>query len=299
MTMKDQLRPSASIEDISGRAMLVGLTIKSFNPVKTDKKITAEVATAHGSEVSMGRYAKSVIDKSAIDELRCLAGEIRTEHYRRTLPWAEDGARILTSQGYNDYAAFMRESSDKWEAAVGRFLDGWDSFVRDARVKLNGLFNENDYPPAGKLRKKFAFRTTVRPVPVAEDFRVALGASEIGAIRAQINSDLAETVREVMMTVWVQMRDVVAKMAERLKAYDPQHPGAAPFRDSLVTNISDLLAILPSLNLTEDEAVKVFAGEMRGLTKFGAEELRDNRWKREDTAKRAEAILSQMEQFIA
>ena len=299
MTANDTLQPSASIADIGDRAMLVNVKIRQFNAVKTDKKITADVAALHGSEVEMGRYAKSVIEKSATLTLKRLAGEIRLEHYRRTLPWSEDGSRILTSRGYDDYAKFMRDSQEKWDVAVANFLDGWDGFVADARVKLNGLFNENDYPSAAKLRKKFEFRWKVDPVPLADDFRVALGAAEVGAIKAQMQGDLDETVNAAMQSVWVQMRDVVQKMAERLRAYDPQNPGAAPFRDSLVTNIRELVEILPSLNLTSDPNVAKFTNSMRDLVKADATMLRDNMWTREDTAKRAEAILDQMSQFIA
>jgi hypothetical protein len=297
--MTPTLNPSRSIERIADRAMLVSLTINQFNPVKTDKKITAEVATAHGSEVTMGRYAKSVIAKSALDRIRTLAGEVRQEHYRRTLPWSEDGARILTAQGFEEYSRFIRAKTDEWDAAVREFLDNWDSYVDDARVKLNGLFNAADYPPLDKVRQKFALKTSVKPVPVADDFRVALGASEVSAIKRQLTTELEGTVDAAMRSVWVQMRDVVAKMVERLKAYNPSKPSEAPFRDTLVTNVRDLLDILPTLNLTADPTVVQFAEDMRELVKYDASDLRDSQWRREDTARRAESILDAMSQFIA
>lgn len=289
-----------TITNISDRAMLVNVRISLFNAVKTDKTITAEVAAQHGSEVTMGRYAKSVIAKSALDTVRKLAGEIRAEHYRRTLPWAEDGARILTATGYLAYAEWMRESEAKWDKAVGEFLTQWDTFVAEAKVKLNGLFDASDYPTLAKLRDKFEFRWQVRPVPDANDFRVNLGADEVSAIRANLRESLQATVDEAMKDVWGRMRDVVSKMAERLKAYDPNNPSAAPFRDSLVTNITDLLDMVPSLNLTGSPEVNAFANAMReSLTKHDAQALRDKVWAREDTAQRAEAILAQMSAFIA
>ena len=293
------LHPSKGIEDIASRAMLVSLNISQFSAMKTDKKITAEVAVAHGADVNMGRYAKSVIEKKSLDKLRRLAGEIRSEHYRRTLPWSEDGARILTSSGYQEYTAFMRKSSDAWDSEVSEFLDGWQSFVSDARVKLNGMFNPADYPPIEKVAAKFRFRTSVKPVPVADDFRVALGANEVSSIRAELESSMADTVELAMQAVWTQMRDVVAKMAERLKAYNPAKPGDAPFRETLVTNITELLEVLPSLNLTNDANVARFTDSIRDLVQFDAQALRDNQWKRDDTAKRADAILADMSAFIS
>jgi hypothetical protein len=103
-----------------------------------------------------------------------------------------------------------------------------------------------------------------------------------------------------MRDVWGRMRDVVGKMAERLRAYDPNNASAAPFRDSLVSNITELLEVVPSLNLTGDAAVTDFAARIRqDLTGFDAQALRDNMFTREDVAQRAESIYNQMAAFIS
>lgn len=287
------------IHNIADRAMLVGLNISQFNPTKTDKKITAEVAQQHGSDESMGRYAKNVIAKQAVDALRKLAGEIRKEHHRRTLPWAEDGARILTSAGYTEYSDWMRGAHAQWDAEVAKFLDQWDTFVADARTRLNGAFDEADYPSLPAVKAKFNFRWKVRQVPQAVDFRVELGASEVSAIRQEIEAENRATIENAMRDVWERMHDVVGSMAKRLKEYDPEKPAAHPFRDTLVSNIAELVDILPALNLTQDPHVVAFTTEMLALTKCTAQELRDSQWKREDVGARANAILAQMSQFVA
>lgn len=291
--------PITTITDISDRAMLVNVHISMFSATKTDKKITAEVAQQHGSDENMGRYAKNLVAKGAMDKLKRLAAGIREEHYKRTLPWAEDGARILTSVGYLAYAEWIRKQENEFWTAVDEFASQWSSFVADARVKLNGLFDASDYPTEGELRRRFGFRWQVRPVPAAGDFRVALGADEVSAIKAGIQAEQQATIDAAMRDVWGRMRDVVGKMAERLKLYDPNKPSDAPFRDTLVTNIGDLLDMVPSLNLTGDSTVNAFANAMRqSLTKFSAQDLRDKDWARVDTAAAAQSILDQMSQFV-
>ena len=296
-TMTQNQVSGASLAD---RAMLVNVRIRQYNPVKTDRTVTQEVADAHGSDVAMGRYAKSTIAKGALDTLRKLAGEIRQEHYRRTLPWAEDGARILTSAGYFDYAEWMRGAESKWEPAVRDFLANWDRFQDEARAKLGTLYDPADYPTARELARTFEFRYTVRPLPVADDFRVTLGSEQVQAIRSEIENTLQQATADAMRDVWARLRDVVGKMAERLKAYDPNNPKAAPFRDSLVLNITDLLEVAPSLNLTGDSRVDDFCARIRReLTQYDAQALRDNVYTREDVAQRAESIYNQMAAFIA
>lgn len=257
---------------ISDRAILVSLNISQFNPERRSPPIAAALKT-----------------------LRTLAGDIRKEHHRRTLPWAE-GARILTSIGYDAYAEWMRGANTKWDAEVEKFLIQWDGFVAEERQKLGVIFHPNDYA-AG--REEFKFRWKIRPVPEAQDFRVELGELEIGAIKAEMQNEQREVVQAAMMDVWTRMRDVVGSMADRLKQYDPENPAAHPFRDTLVTNIAELVAVLPALNLTDNEDVKRFTEEMQALTRHTAQELRDHAWKRDDVAQRAQTILDQMSQFVA
>ena len=139
----------------------------------------------------------------------------------------------------------------------------------------------------------------MKPVPQAEDFRVQLGDEEVNRLKAQITADSAASVDRAMRDVWTRMADVIRKISERCKLYDQQHPGAHPFHDSTVGNITDLLEIIPALNLTGDPQVEEFAQEMRGLTRYSAEQLKHTQFAREDTAARADEILSKMAAFIA
>jgi len=279
--------------------MLVSLSIRQWSAAKTDKKVTREVADQHNSDVTMGKYHKALLAKGALDTIKRIAGETRTEFYRRTLPWLDDGARILTSTGYMETAEYIRKQQNEFDSAVQTFLDSYDSFVADARVRLNGLFDAGDYPSFAQLRGKFGFTFGVRPLPDAEDFRADIGTEELAKVRANLEAEKTATIQTAMHDVFARMREVVSKLAERLKAYNPSKPGDAPFRDTLVTNITDLLAILPSLNLTGDPNVARFTSEIQSsLTQYSAEELRANMFSRQDTARRADEILAKMEQYL-
>lgn len=284
---------------LNDRAMLVSLSIRQWSASKTDKKITKEVADQHASDVTMGRYSKALLAKGALETIKKIAGETRTEFYRRTLPWLDDGARILTATGYLATAEYVRRQQSAFDAAVQEFLGNYDGLVADAKVRLNGLFDSADYPSYAQLKSKFGFTFCVRPMPDAEDFRADIGEEELARVRAELEADKTATIETAMRDVYGRMREVVGKLAERLKAYNPNKPGDAPFRDTLVTNITDLLAVLPSLNLTGDANVTRFIADIRAnLTAYSAEELRANMFTREDTARRAEEILAKMEAYI-
>lgn len=291
---------ATATNSITERAMLVSLNIQQWMGAKHDKKVSQEVAKTHNSDASMGRYRKMLVAKESLERLRQITSAARHEHYNRTLPWCDGGTRILSSTGYFDYAAKMREYQLEWDAAVAVFVDQYPTFVEAARARLNGLFNESDYPNPSKMLRKFSFAFNVLPMPVAEDFRVELGDIETARVRSEIEQSFNESLRVAMADVWERVHEVVARMAERLRSYSISKDGVAnPFRDSIVTNIRELLEMLPSLNITEDPKLEQFAMRISAeLCKYDADELRENDGARERTAKAAEAILEQMGDFV-
>ena len=287
------------MSSIKEKAMLVNLTISQWTAVRHDKKISREVADTHGNQEDMGKYQKSLIAKSALEDIKKLASAARTEHYKRTLPWRDGGDRILSSAGYFDYTRAMSEYQNKWETAVNTFCSNYGQYVTDARASLSNLFNDDDYP--SDIRGKFGLTFDLVPMPTSEDFRVDLGTEETARIKSQIESDGRAMLERAMHNVWERLSGVVSHMVTRLKNYQELPNGKVqnPFRDSLVSNITELLDLLPTLNLTEDVNIGQFASDIRAsLTAYTPEQLRESETLRADVASKADEILSKMTAFL-
>lgn len=298
MTASTAVAPAMN-PSVSDRAVLVNLSISQWSASKSDKKVNREVSQAHGSAEEMGNYSKKLVAKAEVKKYSDLASAIRQEFYKITLPWGDNGDRILTSKAYFDFSKKFRADQQKLETAWDEFCGVYPQLVRDAQRLLNGLFNPADYPDANAIRSKFAIKLDVKPVPEAQDFRVNLGDEEIARLKAQITADSAASVNRAMRDVWERMREVIAKISERCKLYDQQNPKAHPLHDSTVENISDLLEIIPALNLTGDPQVEDFAREMRELTRYTPQQLKETDYARNDIATRADEILDKMSAFIA
>jgi hypothetical protein len=259
----------------------------------------------------MGKYNKKLLGKDALADIKRIAGEARQKHYARTLAWTDDGYRILSSSGYFAYNQEIMALKAQYDAAVQSFLTGYPEYVKDARVRLNGLFRDEDYPTLRQLEQKFGFDIAVVPMPDAADFRVDLGTAETARIKADIQASVDATVHNAMKEVWSRVHDAISHMAERLKAYTVDSNGKVQnhFRDTLVSNINELLDLLPTLNLTRDGNLDAIAADIRNkimtYTVAGQEfavtpdVLRDSGVVRDRIAKQADAILSQMEDFLA
>jgi hypothetical protein len=286
---------------ITEKAMLAKLNISQWAASKHDKAITAEVAQAHGSDPSMGRYSKRLIAKDALDAIRGIAIQARHHHYENTLPWLDDGARILPAGNYFDYMAAQRDLQHKFEAAVADFVSVYPQLVSHAKASLNGLFVPEDYPTHQDIGGKFAFDVSMTPMPDADDFRVNLGDAEQSRIRADIQSRVNGAVEGAMSDLWTRIHDNVKRMAERLRAYEVDADGKviSTFRDSLVTNMRELCEMLPKLNFASSNSLEEMRGRLAAeLCEFDAPVLRGDPDKRAEIAAKAEAILAEVSDFI-
>lgn len=290
-----------NLPKLSDRAMLASLKISAWSARKLDRKITDETNRLHNASADAGRYNKALLAKDALGELVKLASNARTTHYSLTLPWLDDGGRILTVAGYETYTAQMAALREQWESAVKSFVDSYPSFVADARVRLNGMFNESDYPTVREVARKFDLRVRMLPVPEADDFRASVGDSQSQFIKSEIEKATREAINDAMKDVWQRVADVVSAMAEKLKAYQPDKGReGGVFRDSLVQNIRDLVGILPMLNLTGDPKLTAMCGKLeKELCRYDADALREDDALRNEIADKAAAIFADVSGFMA
>lgn len=287
--------------NISDRAMLVRLSVSQWTAAKNDRKVNKEVADNHNSAEDMGKFKKSLVAKEALKKLSDIRTELRDFHYTHTLPWIDGGSRILSSTGSIGYFKEMNKKVARYQSATDELIDSYDSLVEEARVKLNGLFDSADYPPISQIRSKFGVTMEIDPVAVASDFRVKMSEAEVNSIRGQIERAGQQRLQEAMKDIWTRIQRVVAHMVDRLKSYEvtPEGKVKNKFHDTLITNVTDLLDILPSLNITDDANLSLFGERIKKeLTVYTPDQLRENVKAREETAAKAADILSKMQGFI-
>ena len=297
---------------LSERAMLMTLSLTAWSARKLDRKVTDKVNTDHGASHDAGRWNKQLLSKDALAEIARLDAEIRAHYYAVTSPWLDrEGTRILSSVHAVSELQWFKTKRYEREDAVSRFVSGYPSFVDAAKIKLNGMFSEDDYPPASTIAGKFRFAVSVDNVPDSEDFRVAMADGQAEDIKREIEARSNAAVETVIRDCYSRISETVGRMSERLKAYKPKIRTSGPmgdmgdaraegiFRDSLVENVRELVALLPALNISGDPALTQIAARMQALTVEDASALRDNVQARETVARDADAILADVQAFLA
>ena len=166
--LRHQVRRNARMSAIAEKAMLVAVHISIWTARKHDRAVSKEVAVTHNSEEKLGRFNKRLLaEGTKLEAIQTLAGKIRNYFYQNTLPWSDEGLRILPADLYFDLTSKMRDFEQEFHSAVDDFLVEYPEYVRSTRPLLNGLFREEDYPDADKLREKFKSSWRFCPSPAA------------------------------------------------------------------------------------------------------------------------------------
>lgn len=279
---------------ITERAMLVAVHISLWTAVKHDRKISHDVAHQHGAHLGAGRYNKHLLNGAdKLDALRTLAGQIRQYLYKITLPWSDEGTRLLPNELYFDLMKRMREFEAAFEQGVEDFLLVYPRYIEQVKPELNGLFREEDYPSLNRLRGKFALSLKILPIKCGADFRVKMSAEERARIAREIDADVRQALTEGTEDLWKRLREVVSHMVDRLN--EPE----SRFHASMVTNVAELVEILPRLNVNGDPDLNRLAAEARQrLCNYSSQELKKHDLLRVTTATDAADIVAEMDNIL-
>jgi hypothetical protein len=270
------------------KAVLLSLSVSVWNPKKTDKVATLETLIKHNAAKDAGNFVKNILPEGAIDRVKKAEGALRNYVYAQSLPWLEGGIRILPSELYFEFTAEYSKLKGEFEAAVGDFLLNYDAHRERAKIALNGLFKDSDYPSVEIVRDKFGIRLTCMPVPDGSDFRVDLPEEIKAEIADGLNQSNQASMTAAKEAILERVSKALTAVVSRLSEPDPT------FRDSLINNVREVAEKIPKLNVMGDQSLLHIAADLEAVAKFEPQEIRDDETKKEEARKAASDILTKM-----
>jgi hypothetical protein len=276
------------MSNLISRAMLASLRISSWSGAKFDRKVTEETNTAHGAASDAGRYNKKLLPSgdNSFKKLTSHIAAVRVLHAAQTLAWSDDGWRLLPVANYQRYTDKLRDAKHVYDSLLADFLADYPQLRQDARVKLNGMYRDDDYPD--DVAAKYDFAIEYSPVPSGGDFRVELSQAEIDVIATRTESRVKTAFEDAHRDAVKRLYKCVASIHERLASPD------AIFRDSLISNATDLCDVLTRLNISGDANLEALRKQTDSLATVQPATLRNDTVTRIQTANAAQGILDSM-----
>jgi hypothetical protein len=276
---------------IASSAMLVEMSISTWTARKLDKRVSTQVDLDNGAKTKVVNANKNLMAGTGVlDTIVKYAANARAWHLSQTLPWTDNGSRLLPMSNFVNYKKQLGELEANYEALVDKFIIAYPNLVSAAAFQLGTLFDRNEYPDESSLKKKFKFTYSFFPVPTAGDFRIDINEEAKAEIMANCNSAYQDRLNNAMREAWGRLHDCLSRMSERLT--DNADGSRKIFRDSLVENGVELVSMLKHLNITQDPSLEQARRELESaIGHHSLDSLRDNSNAREAVKLKVDTIL--------
>ena len=287
---------------IQNQAVLVAVTITKWSNAKTDQDITQEVSLNKNAQDGMIRVRKSLIKSAVVKALSRIAGQIRNNVVNElTIPWG-NGVRLLPIELLDQFEREFEQYQDRWDENLRELGREYESSVSQAAKVLGDAFKASDYPPKDEILAKYSLSKKIMPLPDANDLRVALPQAKLDSMKADIEADITSSLEGAMQKVHERVSETLAHLIDKLSDFGVDaKTGKATgiFRDSTVTNLTDLASILPSLNLTGDpKLTEVSNALLTQLRDLDPEKIRNSESHRNDVVSKAKDVADKLSGFF-
>lgn len=279
-----------SVPSISSSAMLVELNISTWTGRKLDKIVSAEIDARKQTTTRAGNYNKKLFaDEPTFDAISKFAGNARTFHYHATMPWSDSGLRLLTTAMYFDYHKTISQMEMDFSGLIDEFLNDYQNMVLRAQHKLGDMFDLQDYPDPDSLRDKFRFSVKFSPVPDVGDWRVDIGNDARETLQLSYQQAYTANLEQAYKDVWDRTHEALANMSTKLAGNNKQI-----FRDTLVTNVKEMIDLLDKFNITGDAKMRQAKVKIQSaLSGVTPDALREDDEFRLDTKQKVDDLLKE------
>jgi len=288
-----QQAPQIEAISISSSAMLTEHTQGVWTGRKKDKRASTQVNNDNNADAGVANVYKALLGSSPdLKAVQSFAQNARNSHYSMTLPWST-GFQLLPIAQYFSYHEQMTAFQVEFYRLVDVFMQGYSWAVVQAKSKLGDFFNQNEYPTEDAIRNKFYFNVNYVPLPEAGDFRLDIGNEERATLEAHYNDYYAKQLTSAMNHLWNKVYDVLTKMSERLDYGDDEVKKV--FRDSLITNVIDVVDLLTVCNVTKDSQLEKMRTDLEtALRGVSASGLREDEGLRRMTKRSVDEMINSL-----
>lgn len=297
-------KPTENSISIASSAMLVELSISTWTARKLDKKVSTQVDVDQNAKTRAGNYNKNLLAGTGfLDSITKYAANARAWHLSQTLPWSDNGLRLLPMSNFMDYKKQLHTLETNYESLVDKFVIAYPNLVNAAAFQLGNLFDRSEYPEADTIARKFKFNVNYLPVPMAGDFRVDINEEAKAEIIASCEGLYKERLDNAMRDAWSRLHECLTRMSDRLAVdlVDSDTPDGGVqvntikprvFRDSLLENAVELVDLLKHFNLTGDPSMEQARRELAtAVMNHDTAQLREDMLAREAVKNKVDAIL--------
>ena len=271
---------------INDKALLVKMSISQWYNRVNDKKVAEEVAIQHGVNSNLqNKYVKQIMSNVALVNVHAIISALRAYHNDKTLPWKENGVRILPAASFMDYQKQIAALRNSFDSEVKIFLAKYPDWVAESRRTMGSLFCEDDYPEVSTLKDKFSLEVSCMPFPNEADFRIDVDNAAMEELRAQTAADIRTALDSAVNSIRLRILERIRML------YNALEDNRKVIREDTFYAVITAAADAGTLNLTNDADLRLLISRVDFLNSVTVKTLRTNGLQRWTVANRLHEIL--------
>ena len=280
---------------LAENVVLVRLKISDYRGTITDYKTTEEIRAMKNAAHGANRAVKYLLkDNDNFRECASAVRALRTYNEKVTIPWEDGGLRALPVEQYFDYGEKMRDLRSRFESAKNGFVANLAALKEQDKARMGDLFDEADYPTPEQLEEMYRIDMHMVPLQNLEDIRVRIPEEEKAKMQRDCEDLFDEKLRNASQHLWERLYKAIKRMVENLE-------GNSRIYETMLGNITELVNLLPTLNIGNDPELAYMAREIeeRIVKRYTTEDIKSDAGTKERAHEDAQELLDQIDSVIA
>ena len=177
-----------------------------------------------------------------------------------TVPWGDNGDRLLATKSFFDVSAELSSLRVEFESRVKLFSHNYGNKIGNAAFALGDLFDRNEYPHPDEITHKFAFGYSFEPLPDSGDFRVDLHNDALDMLRASYQKASDQRLEAAMQDVWSRVIDETTRLRDKMIV--PEQGNRPRIFETTLDGFKELIGSLDALNITNDPQLETIRTQL-------------------------------------
>lgn len=272
------------------KGMLVHLQIRQWSGRKHDKTASTFVSNSYNSDINATRVNKLLVPKALLKELEQIVAKSRTYFASNTLPWMDNGTRILPTDKYFDFISGIGTYKNQFEDSANKLQQNYSDFlmnIQEQHAHLGKLFDITEYPPAEDILSRFTFETTFAPIPDVTDWRFG---------NDTLKEELEEALKKQLIQTEITIKqDITSRVFSKLIHIKEILSAGSKFQNRTFDNLDLLADLIPSLNILNDPRITEITNELRVIAAADTKVIREDDHYKQDVIDQTTNILNKIE----
>ena len=252
---------STTTSALENKAMIVTLDASFWSAGKTDRDLTDAVTGQYGADSKAATVRKRLINGKALKPISSAIQSVKIAHKHMTLPWDDNGTRILPVEMFAKYRETLDTLIGHVEQATQDFITEYDQHVEASRSALGEMFDISDYPHRAELEQKFGVAYHVAPVPTGRNFVADIGEAEAERMREQIERRTQAKLALAIDSLGDRLEEALVNFVNALGQTEDGKPRR--IHQSTLDGLQAVCDAIPALNLTHDSRLNRIANDIR------------------------------------